>query len=291
MTPISGEMVMRYQGNDADYQVIDATQFSKSVGGFSRLYSHVAHYCVYGSPLKSRQVAQIRCYSAPSREGSYESIFILAPLANEYQMFADVYRDAIDWLIAVVMGHIKDALTGRGNVEKLIDVISAQAAQSSELSTLLAQGLIKSNDNLHSLQERLIETIPNLVHSVTPTYRQALSPVGKSCLSVTQFPGAKTEIVVTEADALAIRSDSDMVVGDAAEYFIHKIEALNLKTGSCRILLQNETDPIIGKIVDPALSQPDNVYSHALNSHTGFKVRAKPVFRDNDLYRLFISEA
>lgn len=291
MTPVTSRLSLRYQGNDADLHLVDTSQLSRSMAGFSRLYSRVAHYCIYGEALKSRQHSRIRCYSAPAKEGSHEAVIVLAALANEYQLFASVYQDAIDWLVGTILGHIKDVLTGRGNMDKLVETISAQAHSSAELNTVLAHGLIKANGDLAGLQEKLIESLPILISAATPSYREALHPVGKSCAALTQFPGTETEIHVTEADALAIRSDSDLVVGDAAEFSIHRIESLSLNTGLCRLFLEAEAAPVTGKIVDPALKQPDNAYSRALNAHSSFKVRAKPVYRDDALYRLYISEA
>ena len=198
---------------------------------------------------------------------------------------------ALDWLIAKISGYIKDSLTGQGNMSELIEVIQRQAESSNELSTILANGLIKANDNLTGLNEKLTESLPRLIELSRPYLRETLTPVGKSCSQIVQFPDTPFSVTVTEAEAMAIRSDEDLVVGKAGDYEITRIHSLNLDTGACRIEVSEVRGLVTGKIDDIELTQPGNPYSTALNNHSALAVRARPVYRDDQLYRLFITES
>lgn len=288
---VAAEMPISYQGKQADQHYIDASQFSRSLAGSTRLYTLVGHYCLTLEVAAPRKQIPLTCYARPNKEGSFEAFLALAYVANEYQMFADIYKDALDWLISKVMGFVKDSLTGGGGVKELIEVIKQQAKDSADLNTLLANGLTTAHADVVKLQEKLIETLPQLVAAAKPSYRAALAPVGKSCHSMTQFAGTDEEILISEAEAMAIRSDADMEVGAAAEFQIERIFGLNVKTGLCRIQLKDRPSHVAGQVVDVELSVPNNAYSKALNEHIGIKVRAKPVFKDGELHRLFISES
>jgi hypothetical protein len=49
--------------------------------------------------------------------------------------------------------------------------------------------------------------------------------------------------------------------------------------------------PVVGKISDPSLNTPNNVYTKSLNAQTPFEFSAKPVKRDGVIKTLYISDA
>ena len=285
-------MGLKFDGMAADRHILDAIEFSKSLEGSSRLYRLVAHYCVHGEVMRPRTHSDLRCYTMPSEKGSHESLLvILTGLVHEIPAFADVYKKALDWLISKIMGFIKDKLSGQGNVNDLVETIKHRAERDAELNSILANGLIKANDNLAGLQERLIDTLPTLIAAAQPNLRKALTPLGSSCTKMTQFPELSEPVVVTEAEALAIRSDEELIVGKADYFTVTRFHSLSLDTGACRIELEGHTGLIHGKVDDIALTQPGNPYSSALNSHSALRVRAKPVYKDDELHKLFITES
>lgn len=292
MTGVAGHMDVKYDGGDADRHLLDSAQYARSVDGSGRLYRLVSHYCLHGEVLSGKKQSDLRCFSAPPREGSFDStLVILTALTHQYPAFNDVYKKAFDWLVAKVMGHIKEALSGSSNVKELVDVIKEQAKSSSELNTLLANGLIKANDNLASLHEKMMVSIPGLIEAAKSPMRAALAPVGKSCNQITQFSDSEHPVVISEPEALAIRSDGDVVVGDPGDYVVTRIYSLSVDSGVCRVEIEGYAGTYHGKINDVALTQPNNPYTQALNRHEPLKVRARPVFKDGELHRLFITEA
>lgn len=286
------EMGLKFDGLDADKHILDTLQFSTALEGNARLYRLVAHYCMHGEVLKPRSQSDLRCYTMPAEKGSHESLLvILTGAVHQIPAFADVYKTAMDWLIAKVMGFIKDKLSGQGNVNELADIIKAQAEKDAELKALLANGLIKANDQLASLHEKLIDTLPALVQAAQPNLRKALQPVGFSCSKMTQFPELDEPVVVTEAEALAIRSDEELVVGKPNDFVVTRLHSLSLDTGACRLEVEGLEGLVNGKVDDVTLKQPGNAYTRALDSHGSLRVRARPVYRKDELHKLFITEA
>ncbi|MBF8646850.1 MULTISPECIES: hypothetical protein [Pseudomonas] len=292
LTGVAGHMDVKYDGLDAERHLLDSQQYARSVEGSARLYKLVSHYCLYGEVLSGRKTSDIRCYSAPPQKGSFEStLVILTALTHQYPAFNDIYKKAFDWLVAKVMGHVKDALSGGSSVKELVEVVREQAKSSTELNTLLANGLIKANDNLAGLQEKMIQTIPALVEASKAPMRAALTPLGKSCDQIIQFSGSEHPIRIEEPEALAIRSDGDVVVGEAGDFIVTRIYSLSLDSGVCRISIDGFVGMYHGKINDVSLTVPNNQYTRAMDSHSQLKVRGKPVFKDGELHRLFITEA
>jgi hypothetical protein len=292
MTGVAAHMLLKYDGNDTDRHIIDAQQYARSLAGAGRLYRLVAHYCIYGEVLTPRKRTDLHCYTAPATQGSYQStLVLLAAAASEYPVFSDLYKPAVDWLIAKVMEFIKAHLTGSNREQELVDTIKQQAEGSAELSMVLANGLIRANDNLAGLQANMLATLPALVGAAKPHFREAITPVGRSCGKLVQFADTDSPLEVSEPEAMAIRSDEDLVVGKPDGFKLSRIHSLNLDNGACRVSIEGMDGVFAGKIDDIALRMPDNPYSSALNSHSGLSVRARPVYRGDELHRLFITEA
>src|SRR6185312_2132243 len=105
----------------------------------------------------------------------------------------------------------------------------------------------------------------------------------------THFSGTPQQIVVDEPAADVMRSKEELEVGTQAE-FIATILGVDMATGACHIKLENGQEKR-GKITDPALRRAHNVYTSALDSHGAVRIVAKPVLKNGEISRLYISDA
>lgn len=287
MTPFS----VKYHGYDADRNSLDAFQLGTSLHGAAKLYSIISHYVIYGEILKARQKHEFRCLSSAPQKGSYEYFLLIATAANEYQMFNDIYKKAMDWLVATIAAFIKDSLAGRGSVGNLVRTIDKQKESSDELSIILANGLVKSNDNYARSMDKLIDTLPMLLDASRSPMKKLVAPIGGSCSEMISFTDTENEFSITEPEALAIKSELNLEVGEMENYTCNKIYELNLGTGACKLYVDGFSNSINGKISDPVIDEPNNIYSKCLNEQKGFNFSAKPVTKDGGLHKLFISDA
>ena len=82
-----------------------------------------------------------------------------------------------------------------------------------------------------------------------------------------------------------------MAVDEMAEFRVTKISEIDIRTGHCVIDIEGITERSTGKIVDPVLENPGNIYTSSLNEHTGFVVKAKAVRKNGVIKRLYISDS
>lgn len=284
-------MRLKFEGLHADQHLLDAVEYSKAIDGTSRLYNLVAHYCMYGNILQPRAKTEFKCYSLPASQGSYESLLVILPVvAHDILALSEVYKNSFDWLVSRIIGFIKDKLTGQGSMSELVHVLERRAKADEDLNVLLSNGLLRANDNLASLQSKLIDTLPALVSAAEGNMRKAVTPVGSSCKKVTTFHDLDDPVVITEPEAVAIRSEEELKVGSPDIFHIMRFHSLNVDTGTCIIEVDGYEGHIKGKVSDIALSEPGNPYSSSLNDHSSLKVRARPVIKEDKLYRLYITE-
>ena len=75
------------------------------------------------------------------------------------------------------------------------------------------------------------------------------------------------------------------------EFRVTRISEVDIRTGHCVIAVEGIAEQLIGRITDPALGFPANLYTSALNDHAGFITQAKAVRKNGEIKRLYISNA
>ena len=75
------------------------------------------------------------------------------------------------------------------------------------------------------------------------------------------------------------------------QFVCTRISEVNVVSGHCILSVDGLNGPVVGKISDPVLLEPKNVYTNALNSQTGFSFSAKPVKKNGEIHRLYVSTA
>src|SRR5439155_7231679 len=137
---------------------------------------------------------------------------------------------------------------------------------------------------------RLKRMVDNLAKENRASLRELADPIGRT-VRIMEFGGdGKNPVLIDEPAAEVLRAHEPMQLGDPVEYDV-KIEGVFKTNGACRIRLLSDDRIVSGKITDPALDQPHNIYTTALDAGAALHVTAKPVFKDGQLHRLFLSHA
>jgi len=95
---------------------------------------------------------------------------------------------------------------------------------------------------------------------------------------------------IDDATAEVIRSREPLTVGNSNTYRV-KLEGVFKTNGACRVRITENNRIVSGKITDPSVGTPGNVYTQALNDAAELVVTAKPTLKDGEIKRLFISDA
>jgi hypothetical protein len=287
---------LTYNGNDAEQHVINARQYGVSITGASKLYTATAHYCVYGLvPPRGNYKKEFECYAFPAREKCFEYQLLIAALAAEYTLHAEIYKEGLGFVFSRVIDAIKRIWLKPGDMEKIVTELAAvmkhQASENTSVQTVLANGLIKSNDNMAGILEKLIATLPQLADRTRSHGTLLVTPIGDSCTSLTQFAHTQQASVISEPEAEVIRGGSDMEIDDMQKFLCKRITEVNTVNGHCFLEVEGFDYKLTGKISDPALALPNNIYTQALNDHSSFIISAKPVKKNGEIQKLFVSDA
>ena len=167
-------------------------------------------------------------------------------------------------------------------------VISRRKKKEMEyLSAALQQSLAQNKE----LQDRLMATIDKMSDGLVSATRQALSPIGKSCNTVSVLDEEKRPIVSADR-SLKEYFDKPIQKVDEEKTYEGLLTELDKVTGACKLSLngQDSDTRINGLITDPALQTEQNDYVSSFASGDVVKFKAKAqLSKDNDIVKLFIS--
>lgn len=90
--------------------------------------------------------------------------------------------------------------------------------------------------------------------------------------------------------AEVFKAKEELTVGDQTMYRA-KLLAVDKAAGTCRVEIEGAEKLVRGKITDPVLATPGNVYTHSLDTDHFVMITAKPVIRDGEISTLYISNA
>ena len=295
MPDIVRPFIVSYDGKDADKNILEASALGESITGASKLYTAVAHYSVFGLVPRGRYRKDFACYVHPASPGSWDQLWGIAPLAGDYGIHAQLYNQSISYIFGRIVNSLISVWTRPSEsvqaVESLSDEFHERARMDDNLSAMLVNGLIQANSDLASLQSQLIGTLPRLADTTRPHGRKFVQPVGKTCSKIVQFQNESFESLISESDAEVIRGDTAMEVGPMETFKVTKISEIDIRSGHCVVDVEGIARQLTGKITDPGLEIPNNMYTKSLNDHTEFMVQAKVVRKNGEIKRLYISNA
>jgi hypothetical protein len=169
-------------------------------------------------------------------------------------------------------------------LEKALEVIDKQNERYHEMVRATQENDMRTRD-------QLMGVVQHLVSQNRGPMSDMAAPVGKTVNEVRQIPAQAEPIIIDAPTAESLRSPEEVIVGDVQQ-FRGVVIALDTKTGTFRFEEENTGRELRGKITDPSLLVPQNVYSHALDTKVPIAITAKPTLKDDgEIHKLFVSHA
>jgi len=274
-----------YTGLFADQNLVDAQELGRSLVGIGRLANSITHLYLHGQVVRDSRSFEVKYFAGPPQKNGLLFEFSAIMVNSQLPMYSPIFVQLADVIVPRLWEAVISKVIGRPeDTEKALNVISEQAAQHHELALAMQVG------HLHD-KKWLQDIIGQLVDTNRQPLREIPAPVGSSCAKETILARSVSPVVIDEAAAQALKSTEKMTVGDAQTYE-GIFEAVDATNGSCKLKTNGDgKKPIRGKITDPALAMPENVYTHTFDLKVPVVVTAKPVLRDGEIHRLYISDA
>jgi len=237
----------------ADQHLVDAQQFGKSLIGLSKVANSVSHEFFFETITHDPRSYQIRFCVGPSRENGLVQELFAVLVSAQFPAFPPVLLQlAKPFIVSTFEGIIKTVLNRKSEASLAIDKIHDLAVRHSEFASQVHKGHMRDKAWL----KRMVE---NLAKENRASLREVPDPIGRT-VRIMEFGGdGKNPVLIDEPAAEVLRAHEPMQLGDPVEYDV-KIEGVFKTNGACRIRLLSDDRIVSGKITDPALDQPHNIY-------------------------------
>jgi hypothetical protein len=270
-----------YRGLFADQHLVDAQQFGRSLVGTSKIANSILHELLTQQVTHDPRKFRVRFCVGPSRENGLLQE-IIAVVVTGLPLFTPfVTKIGRVFVEEMSKAMIYSVLKRPSDVNKALEVIGKQSEQYSELARSMHEGHMTDKAWLQEL-------VTELVREHRRPLRELPDPVGRTVRTMTL--GKENPIIIDEPTAEVLRSHEGLELGDTVECDVELVGVFK-NNGACRIKLLGSDKVVLGKISDPALDQPNNIYTRALNEGRALRVVAKPTLKDGQLYKLFITSA
>ena len=281
--PLFRGIPVKYSGLYTDDHLIDLQDFGISLQGLAKLSNSVVDFYLHGRIAKSSQLYQVRLFAKPPADGSLLIDIIALLQSGQLPLYMPVLCDLAEHFIPpLVKAIIAKTLKRPDMVEKTVDGLLELAHRHAEFSHDVHQGHMRDKAWLQS-------HIDTLASRNRAPLRQAVKPIGTTCRQI-EFGKSddSAHALITEAEASALASPDNLKVEDMREYRV-VFEGVDTTNGSCKVKF-DDSSVVPGKITDPALQNPLNVYTHSLDTQKPITISAKAVTKDGAIVRLFISD-
>ncbi|WP_165421406.1 hypothetical protein [Bradyrhizobium sp. Leo170] len=273
---------IRYTGLFADSHLVDANHFGRSVASIARIGNDIVHLLFFAE-IASPKRHKINFYVRPSKENGLLQEIIAVMNNGAMPMFHPILLKLGSVLVERIFDVvIKTALGRKTDAGMAMDKLHDLATQQMEFSREVHAGQMQDKAWMQGMIERLV------AENRTPL-RELPAPVGHSVRQL-QIGAPQVGPMVDEPAAEVLRAREPLELGDTAEHQVF-VEGVFKTNGACRLKLVPDDRIVSGKITDPALAMPSNVYTTALDRNLPLKVTAKPTLKNGVIHTLYVSDA
>lgn len=167
------------------------------------------------------------------------------------------------------------------------------------LAKALEQALAQNKEyaeNAHRMQGTMMRTIDKMADGLTKAASDAMSPIGKSCGTVSLYRDGETVPFVSMDKALKdyIQAQTESSVEESKTYS-GVLSELDKVTGTCKITLEDDEEEsrITAEILDPSFRlEKSNAYLKSFTTDVPLSFTAKALLdKDGNIVKFFISDA
>lgn len=275
---------VKYTGLYSDDHLIDLQEFGVSLQGLARLSNSIVDFYLHGRVVRDERLYHVRLFAAPPEPGCVILDIVAIMAAGQLPLYAPFLCDvASEYIIPLMKATIAKRLKRPDMSEKALEQIVNLATKHADSMDKVHEGHMRDKVWLQGHIDKIS------AQGAVPL-RQLVKPVGSTCRQIEI--GAPDDISparIGEAEAQALSSREELSVDDTKEYR-GVFDGVDTTNGNCKFRPEGSDDDIVGKITDPALLTPKNVYTHSLDTKRAITIQAKAVTKDGKIVRLFISD-
>lgn len=279
----AAQILIKYDGRDADQHIVDMRLLGRSLQGFDRIISDGIILLSEKRMPKYGERSILRVKAKEPVVGSQSIVALIQENAELLPLGWSLLNETSGAIISHWVSFVMEYFSGRKDaaerhVQAMLDLMRENLAARDRSEERWLAHDAEWRDQLFALANKLATAAT-----------QSVAPVGPSVRNVQFSAGTSDPIEVDEAMADAIRSRGELSVGDLQEMIL-KTEGVRDHTRSLFLVHPEEDGYITANVKDPIFDEWPNPYTEAASRKATIKVRAKPAFRSDRMERIYIMD-
>lgn len=267
------EFRIKYDGLVYGDHTIDLVSLGESLQGFAKILATVGHFVSTGLYARQYSAQSVKVTTTAQLEKG--SIDITAFVSASVPI---LFGGAGGAVLTAVVQHVLGRKE-RQKMEYLASALKQALDQNKELA-----------ENSLQMSERLLSTIERMADGLASARKQAVSPIGKSCKTISLLEG-DNQIVQADSSLKEYFEAENISSVSNLQKFDGRLTELDKDNGNCKLTMDDDSR-LSGVISDPALSVPGNIYIKAFAEDLRINVTAKAqIDKNGEVTKLFISDA
>lgn len=281
---------LHFDGLNAKQHHLPMEQFGTALVGTNRIMVAGLVFLTSGRLPRKKEKFELQIIAQPPREGSVdvfgalEQVPWMLPLLKEFivQGGAEVAVRFFSYVLLQLGGRPTEANAQMSCITDAMIKINQD--------NLIARD--KSEKRWHQMATTLAGQGPIIAESLRFRAQQAVTPIGRGASELTLGTATIPKLLeLDEPMADVIRSKESDEVGDLQEMRI-RVDGIIHHSRQLKIdHPQKEGQFLTAEVRDPAFEIVPSKYSNAAANRTELEVLAKPVYRKQELHKLYIMDA
>lgn len=266
---------IKYDGLTMGEHAIDLASLGESLQGFAKILATAGHFVTTGQYARQYSAQEVSVTTdARLSPGSIEILATIQAIAE-----SSLFSGAAGAIFAVVVQRLLSR-----NDAKEMEHLAAALKEALALNKELAE-------NAQRINERLITTVERMNDGLSAARREAMAPIGKSCKTITILDKDQNPVVTADSGIKNYWTSNQGITVTKPQTFEGRLTELDKQTGACKLSIDSN-ERWSGKISDPLLFEPGNVYLTAFAQDLPLRVTAKATLdKDGGVQSLYISDA
>lgn len=268
---------IKFEGDEADKHRLPMRHLGAALIGIDGIVNNGLFAFAFGRPAPRRQRFELELVAQEPQSGSVEILAILKdsqwvlPLLRDFIVAGglEISKHFLSYVLLNFGGRPQDA---KQHLDALVQ--------------MNRDHLEARNQNDEQWRQNFLAVVDRLA----PQAKQVVAPVGYGAKTLRLMDGSSPSVIIDEPIADAIRARQGDRVGDMAKF---RIRVDGVIHHSRQLKIQHPEDEgryITAEVRDPLFSSLPNPYANAAASMLSMSVMAKPVYRNGELWKLYVMD-
>lgn len=289
------QLVISYDGGDANAHAIDARLYGQSLQGLDRMVSDCLIIVSEVRLPKRGDRATLTLKVKEAEAGSYTSPAFYQEISDALAIGVPIIQAIGPEIIAHYISAVLDKFQGKDSavelaIQRMAEMHRVTVENLNQMHRDSLSALDRKDERQHQEHMGIQDLLRRAIDGSGPAARDYVAPVGKSVDTATFLAGGSFPVTVGKDGADAIR-DSQKLDWEALTPMVLRTDGFRFHSNGLSVENPEKEDGyLMADVDDPTFSDEANPYTLAAQTRARIRVRARMGYKNGKLSKIQIVE-